>query len=53
MGIEIMKCSVESTLEEVLKCIDVNGKKAAFLVDRNDIMVVILTDGDIRRCLLD
>ncbi len=47
-----LECGIESSLEDVLRTIDSNGKKVAFLVDTSDRMVGVLTDGDIRRLLL-
>lgn len=52
-NVKQLVCSINSTLEEALRCIDHNGKKVAFLTDEDGIMVGLLTDGDIRRLLLD
>ena len=48
-----MKCDDNSDIEGVLRCIDANGKKVAFLVDSNNVMTGLLTDGDVRRLLLN
>ena len=46
-------CSENSTIKEVMKCINSNGKGIAFIVDGEKRLVGIATDGDIRRALLD
>lgn len=51
--IELLTCDKECDIETVLRCIDNNGKKVAFLVDEKGVMVGLLTDGDIRRILLN
>ncbi len=47
-----LKCLESSTLFEVLKIINTNGKGIAFIVDKYDKFIGVLTDGDIRRLLL-
>ena len=42
-----------STLMEAIKCINDNPEKIALVVDRNERLVGIITDGDIRRALIN
>ena len=42
-----------STLMEAIKCINDNAEKIALAVDRNERLVGIITDGDIRRALIN
>jgi len=51
--IEKLTCSTDVTLFEALRQLDENGKGTLFLVTPTKELVGILTDGDIRRCLLN
>lgn len=50
---EKMLCQVSGSLRDVYKTIDANGKGIAFLVDENNTLVGVMTDGDVRRLLLN
>lgn len=50
--VETMICRSDASLADVLKCIDNNAKKTAFLVDDENKMIGLITDGDVRRLLL-
>ncbi len=41
-----------STLREVVRCIDLNRTGMAVVIDKNEALVDVVTDGDIRRALL-
>lgn len=45
-------CSENSTIKDVMACIDRNAKGIAFVVDADQRLVGIATDGDIRRALI-
>ena len=45
-------CRDYMSLKEALKIIDINGKGVCFVVNEKNLLVGILTDGDIRRALL-
>ena len=51
--IEKIKLTVDSTIKEALKIIDVGAAKFAIVVDADDKLIGTLTDGDIRRAILD
>lgn len=53
MNCEKLICDENSTIKDVLKCINNNAKGIAFIVDEDNKLVGIATDGDIRRALLD
>ena len=53
MYLDKLICNVESTIKDVMLCIDTNTKKTAFIVDNNGKLTGILTDGDIRRLLIN
>ena len=53
MEIEKLLCSQESILRDVMTCINENTKGTAFIVNQEKVIVGIMTDGDIRRLLLD
>ncbi len=44
--------SDDSTVEQTLKAIDINAQGICFVLDQNESFVGVVTDGDIRRCLL-
>lgn len=46
-------CLEDKSLLDVLKVININGKGIAFIVDQENILKGVLTDGDIRKLLLD
>ena len=46
-------CSENLSIREIMTCIDDNAKGIAFIVDEEKRLVGIVTDGDIRRALLD
>ena len=50
--IKKLLCRNDSTLMDALSIIDANGKRVVFVVDKNNKLCGILTDGDIRRLLL-
>lgn len=51
--LELLKCNKNSSLVDAWKIINENGKGIVFIVDDIEKLVGILTDGDIRRCLLN
>lgn len=53
MNCEKLICDENSTIKDVLTCINNNAKGVAFIVDEDNKLVGIATDGDIRRALLD
>lgn len=53
MELDNFKCSNEDSILGVWKVINKNAKGIAFLVDGNNILKGVITDGDIRRFLLD
>lgn len=50
--IENFICPVSNTLFDVLKVINSNGKGIVFIVDSSNVLMGVLTDGDIRNLLL-
>ena len=48
-----IKLTVNSTIEEALQIIDLGAVKFSIVVDRDDKLIGTLTDGDIRRAILD
>ena len=53
MNYEKLICSENSMIKEVMTCIDKNMKGTAFIIDGNKRLVGVVTDGDIRRALLN
>jgi perosamine synthetase len=53
MKLEMLVSNKNSTIREVLHCIDANAKGASFIVDDDNVLIGIMTDGDIRRLLID
>jgi len=43
---------IHSTIKEAMQAINDNYKEVVFVIDRNDVLRGIITDGDIRRALL-
>lgn len=52
MNVEKLTCRWDSTIKDVMACIDDNTKGTAFIVDDEDRLVGVMTDGDIRRLLI-
>ena len=48
-----MICSYRSTIRDAMKRIDLNGKKVVFCENDKHVVVGVLTDGDIRKLLID
>lgn len=48
-----IKLTVDSTIREALRIIDSAAMQIAIVVDENDVLLGTITDGDIRRGLLD
>lgn len=53
MDLEKMICSVRATIREAMICINENCKGIVFIEDQNFKLTGILTDGDIRRLLIN
>lgn len=53
MELEKMVCSYNATIKDVMMCIDKNAKGTAFITDDTGRMAGIMTDGDIRRLLIN
>ena len=53
MNVNNLMCNVEATIEDVMQCINKNAKGIAFILDNNSKLMGVLSDGDIRRLLLD
>lgn len=51
--IQKIKLTIDSTIKEALQIIDTGAIKFAIVVDKNDRLIGTLTDGDIRRAILD
>lgn len=51
--IQKIKLTVDSTIREALEIIDIGAVKFAIVVDADDKLIGTLTDGDIRRAILD
>ena len=52
-NIQKIKLTVDSTIKEALQIIDLGAVKFAIVVDADDKLIGTLTDGDIRRAILD
>jgi len=52
-SIQKIKLSINSTIKDAMKAIDVGAMKIALVVDDDDKLLGVLTDGDIRRALLN
>lgn len=48
-----LTCSSKATIRELMVCINENTKGTAFIINDIDQLVGVVTDGDIRRLLLD
>lgn len=53
MELKELTCSCRSTIKEVMMCIDNNTKGTAFIIDNNSRLSGVITDGDIRRLLIE
>ena len=53
MEIKRLTCNYKSTIKDVMTCIDKNAKGTAFVTDDSEKIVGVVTDGDIRRLLLE
>lgn len=53
MELEKMVCSYKATIKEVMVCIGKNTKGIVFLTDDSVRLVGVMTDGDIRRLLIN
>jgi perosamine synthetase len=53
MDLEMLISNKNSTIKEALHCIDKNSMGATFVVEDDRKLVGVLTDGDIRRLLID
>lgn len=53
MELEKMICHQKATIKEVMMCIDANAKGTAFIVNDAKKLIGVVTDGDIRRLLIE
>lgn len=53
MKLEKMVCHQNATIREVMMCIDNNARGTAFIVDDENRLTGVVTDGDIRRLLIE
>lgn len=53
MNIESLLCSSKGVIKDVMLCINRNTKGIAFITNENKKLVGVMTDGDVRRLLLD
>lgn len=53
MEISKITCSYKSTLKDAMTIIDGNGKRVVFCINEKEELIGILTDGDIRKLLLN
>lgn len=53
MKLDKMICGQDATIKDVMMCIEKNAKGTAFVIDSEDRLVGIVTDGDIRRLLIE
>lgn len=53
MNCNKLVCNVSLSIKEVMACIDRNAKGIAFIIDGDERLVGVATDGDIRRALLN
>ena len=53
MELEKLICNQAATVKDVMMCINRNTKGTAFIVDDNKKLIGVMTDGDIRRLLLE
>lgn len=53
MELEKMICHENASIREVMMCIDNNARGTAFIVDDENKLIGVITDGDIRRLLIE
>lgn len=53
MGLVNLTCSYKATIKDVMMCIDKNSKGSVFVVNEMGKLVGVVTDGDIRRLLIN
>lgn len=53
MKLEKMVCHQNATIKEAMMCIDNNARGTAFIVDDENRLTGVVTDGDIRRLLIE
>lgn len=53
IDLEKLRCGSNATIKDVMLCIDKNAKGMAFIVDDFGILIGVMTDGDIRRLLMN
>lgn len=53
MDCEKLICREDLTIREVMACINRNTKGTAFIIDEDKRLIGLVTDGDIRRAILD
>ena len=53
ININKLKLTVNSTIKEALEIIDYGSVKFAIVVNEDDVLIGTLTDGDVRRAILD
>lgn len=53
MELKKMICHQKATIKEVMMCIDANAKGTAFIVNDAKKLIGVVTDGDIRRLLIE
>ena len=53
MDCEKLLCGDNSLMKDVMMCINNNTKGISFIVDCDHKLIGLMTDGDIRRALLD
>ncbi len=53
MELEKLVCNSKATIKDVMTCIDENAKGIAFVEDDTGRLVGVMTDGDIRRLLIN
>ena len=53
MKLKELICSYKATIKETMICINENAKGAAFIVNDTGKLIGVVTDGDIRRLLIN
>ncbi len=53
MNLELVKCNKNAKIIDAMRIIDANALRTAFIMDENDRITGVMTDGDIRRLLID
>lgn len=52
VGLDKVKASIDATIRHVLEVVDRSASSVALIVDADNVLVGLLTDGDVRRALL-